>query len=65
MGGPGETEGELMKANIIIDGVQITPNPVEIKKSFTILVETKDVTYVLGGDAYALADGDGALIRTK
>ncbi len=54
-----------MKANIIIDGIQITPNPVEIKKSFTILVETKDVAYVLGEDAYALADMDGALIRTE
>ena len=54
-----------MKANIIIDGVQITQNPVEFKKSFTILVETKDVAYVLGEDAYALADMDGALIRIE
>ncbi len=54
-----------MKANIIIDGIQITPNPVEIKKTFTILVGTKDVAYVLGEDAYALADMDGALIRTE
>lgn len=34
-------------ANIMITGVKITPNPVEVKKSLLISVEITDIVYAL------------------
>lgn len=54
-----------MRADIAIRGVSISPNPVVTKQTFKIAVDIEDVIYVLGEDDYALADNDGALIRTE
>lgn len=34
-------------ANIVITGVKITPNPVEVKKSLLISVEITDIVYAI------------------
>ena len=54
-----------MRANIAIRGVEINPNPVGVRESFTISVRIADRIPALGGESYALADRDGALILTK
>ena len=51
-----------MKADIVITGATITPNPVYVGASFILSVEIKDATFVLGEDSYDLSDSDGALI---
>lgn len=54
-----------MRADIAIRGVEINPNPVGIRESFTISVRIADRLPALGEESYALADIDGALILTR
>lgn len=50
------------KANIVITGVAISPNPVTVNKSYIISVEIQDAVWVLGDDTGVIVDSDAAMI---
>lgn len=53
-----------MTANVYIEGVTLSPNPVETRKTFLISVDVRKVKYVLGtGTGKALNTGNGAALQ--
>ena len=55
-----------MAANVYIESVTLSPNPVETRKTFLITVDVRNVKYVLGtGTGKALDTGNGAALQVK
>ena len=55
-----------MAANVYIESVTLSPNPVETRKTFLISVDVRNVKYVLGtGTGKALDTGNGAALQVK
>ena len=55
-----------MAANVYIESVTLSPNPVETRKTFLISVDVRNGKYVLGtGTGKALDTGNGAALQVK
>lgn len=55
-----------MAANVYVESVTLSPNPVETRKTLLISVDVQNVKYVLRtGTGKALDTGNGAALQVK
>ena len=55
-----------MAANVYVESVTLSPNPVETRKTLLISVDVQNVKYVLDtGTGKALDTGNGAALQVK